>query len=225
MSTEEATRGTLMSTEEAKYSTAGPVPIWAMCSTPALRRPRVVHASSTRVGRQIRSTASGACSASDLARSLGPGNTQPGTACLTWLEAGWRVHCRSERQGQAASVVAERKYEIYVSVLTGQATQREAADRDGVDCSTVVTACRVAKQGALDALAAAVPGGPGVSREQAVLEDARAEIGHLDDSKGRVSLLEEMLVGQVVFGQLLSILRRFAEEHHSLDRFGEDRRP
>jgi len=32
----------------------------------------------------------------------------------------------------------------------------------------VVTACRVAKQGALDALAAAVPGRPGVSREQAV---------------------------------------------------------
>jgi len=57
------------------------------------------------------------------------------------------------------------KYEIYVSVLTGQATQREAAERYGVDRSTVVTACRVAKQGALDALAAAVPGRPGVSRE------------------------------------------------------------
>ena len=38
------------------------------------------------------------------------------------------------------------KYEIYVSVLTGQATQREAAERYGVDRSTVVTACRVAKQ-------------------------------------------------------------------------------
>jgi len=33
-----------------------------------------------------------------------------------------------------------------VSVLTGQATQREAAERYGVDRSTVVTACRVAKQ-------------------------------------------------------------------------------
>ena len=53
------------------------------------------------------------------------------------------------------------KYEIYVSVLTGQATQREAAEQYGVDRSTVVTACRVAKQGALDALAAAVPGRPG----------------------------------------------------------------
>ena len=53
------------------------------------------------------------------------------------------------------------KYGIYVSVLTGQATQREAAERYGVDRSTVVTARRVAKQGALDALAAAVPGRPG----------------------------------------------------------------
>ena len=53
------------------------------------------------------------------------------------------------------------KYEIYVSVLTGQATQREAAERYGVDRSTVVTARRVAKQRALDAHAAAVPGRPG----------------------------------------------------------------
>jgi transposase-like protein len=71
------------------------------------------------------------------------------------------------------------KYEIYVSVLTGQATQREAAERYRVDRSTVVTACRVAKQGALDALAAAVPGRPGVSRERAAIEDAQAEIERL----------------------------------------------
>jgi transposase-like protein len=71
------------------------------------------------------------------------------------------------------------KYEIYVSVLTGQATQREAAERYGVDRSTVVTACRIARQGALDALAAAVPGRPGVSREQAALEAAQVEIERL----------------------------------------------
>jgi len=71
------------------------------------------------------------------------------------------------------------KYEIYVSVLTGQATQREAAEQYGVDRSTVVTACRVAKQGALDALAAAVPGRPGLSREQAALEAAQVEIERL----------------------------------------------
>lgn len=51
---------------------------------------------------------------------------------------------------------------------------------------------------------------------------ARYEIGHLDATKGRVELLEEMVVGQVVFGQLLSVLRRLAEEHHSAARFGTD---
>ena len=75
------------------------------------------------------------------------------------------------------------KYEIFVQVLTGQATQREAADkfgvdRFGVDRSTVVHICRVAK-GALEALAASVPGRPGQSAEQAELAAAREEIERL----------------------------------------------
>ena len=53
---------------------------------------------------------------------------------------------------------------------------------------------------------------------------ARYEVGHLDGTKDRVGLLEEMIVGQVVFGTVLSTLRRLAEEHHSHERFGEDRR-
>lgn len=71
------------------------------------------------------------------------------------------------------------KYEIYVQVLTGQATQREAADAWQIDRSTVVSVCRTAKQGALDALAAAVPGRPGRTPEQAQLEAARAELERL----------------------------------------------
>jgi DNA-binding transcriptional MerR regulator len=51
---------------------------------------------------------------------------------------------------------------------------------------------------------------------------ARYEIDHLDGSKRRLELLEEMVVGQVVFGQLLLVLRRLAEEHHSAGRFGAD---
>lgn len=50
------------------------------------------------------------------------------------------------------------KYELFVQVLTQQATQREAAAKFGVDRSTVVHVCKTAKQGALDALAASVPG-------------------------------------------------------------------
>jgi transposase-like protein len=71
------------------------------------------------------------------------------------------------------------KYEIFVQVLTGQATQREAATRSGVDRSTVVHICRTAKQGALDALAASMPGRPGVSTQDAALVQARAEIDRL----------------------------------------------
>jgi transposase-like protein len=71
------------------------------------------------------------------------------------------------------------KYEIVVQVLTQQATQREAAEKWGVDRSTVVGVCRTAKQGALDALAAAVPGRPGVSAETAALAEARAEVERL----------------------------------------------
>jgi transposase-like protein len=71
------------------------------------------------------------------------------------------------------------KYEVFVQVLTQQATQREAADKWGVDRTTVVSICRTAKQGALDALAAARPGRPGRSVEQTELEAARAEIERL----------------------------------------------
>ncbi len=55
-------------------------------------------------------------------------------------------------------------------------------------------------------------------------EIARYELEHLDDTKDRQGLLEEMVVGQVVFGQLLATLRRLAEEHHSFHRFGDDHR-
>ncbi len=75
-----------------------------------------------------------------------------------------------------------QKYEIFVSVLAGQATQREAAERFKVDRSTVVHACRTAKQGALDALASAVPGRAGKTPEQAALEAAREEIERLRDT-------------------------------------------
>ncbi len=53
---------------------------------------------------------------------------------------------------------------------------------------------------------------------------ARYEIGHLDGTKDRQGLLEEMVVGQVVFGELLATLRRLAEEHHSYLRFNDDHR-
>ena len=88
------------------------------------------------------------------------------------------MNSRTTRRRLAPS----EKYEMFVSVLTGQATQREAAAKWGVDRSTVVHVCRTAKQGALDALAASVPGRPGrpgQSAGEAALARAEAEIGRL----------------------------------------------
>lgn len=71
------------------------------------------------------------------------------------------------------------KYELWVSVLTGQATQGEAARKYQVDRSTVVTVCRTAKQGALDALASSGPGHRGMSAEQVRVEELQAEVERL----------------------------------------------
>jgi transposase-like protein len=80
---------------------------------------------------------------------------------------------------QRRRLAPSEKYEIFVSVLTGQATQREAAAKWKGDRSTVVHICRVAEQGALDALSASAPGRPGMSPEAAELAAAREEIGRL----------------------------------------------
>lgn len=92
------------------------------------------------------------------------------------------------------------KYELFVSVLTGQATQREAAEKYGVDRSTVVHALRTAKQGALDALAASVPGRPGVSREQAALEAAQVEIERLRATVTEQAVALHLHEGKVRWG-------------------------
>ena len=85
---------------------------------------------------------------------------------------------RSSRKPRKRLAPSE-KYELFIQVLTQQATQREAAEKYGVDRSTVVHICRTAKQGALDALAASVPGRPGMTAEQAGLAEARAELERL----------------------------------------------
>ena len=49
------------------------------------------------------------------------------------------------------------------------------------------------------------------------------EISVLPASQDRVELLEVMVIGQVLFGRLFSVLRRLAEEHHSSVRFSTTR--
>ena len=52
---------------------------------------------------------------------------------------------RSSRKPRKRLAPSE-KYGLFIQVLTQQATQREAAEKYGVDRSTVVHICRTAKQ-------------------------------------------------------------------------------
>jgi transposase-like protein len=73
-----------------------------------------------------------------------------------------------------------QKYEVFTAVLTSSATQKELAEAYGIDRTTIRKICATAKQGALDALTAAVPGRRGKTPEQVELEQARAQIARLE---------------------------------------------
>lgn len=73
----------------------------------------------------------------------------------------------------------QEKYQVWQEVVAGQGTQREIADRWGIDRSTVVHIVKLAKQGALERLATSKPGRPGKSAADLALEDAQAEIERL----------------------------------------------
>ncbi len=53
-------------------------------------------------------------------------------------------------------------------------------------------------------------------------EVARAEIERLPMGDDRALRLERMVVGTVAFGEVLTILRRLAESHHSAERSSQD---
>ena len=48
----------------------------------------------------------------------------------------------------------------------------------------------------------------------------RFDVGDLGADQAPAAIMEQMVVGQVVFGELLLTLRRLAEEHYSARRFG-----
>src|SRR5690606_5905517 len=47
----------------------------------------------------------------------------------------------------------------------------------------------------------------------------RADIANLDATQSVEGLLSEVVIGQVVFGEILLTLRRLAEEHYACERF------
>ena len=75
-----------------------------------------------------------------------------------------------------------QKYEIWVALMRGEMTTREAADRVGVDRSTIMKLRAVARQGALDALAASRPGVKAAGRDPELVA-AEAEIARLTEAR------------------------------------------
>src|SRR3954469_17367831 len=74
------------------------------------------------------------------------------------------------------------KYEIWLSLIRGEYTIAAAAERSGVDRSTVMKLRMVARQGALEALAASKPGVRMGSGPDPELVAAKAEIAGLTEA-------------------------------------------
>ena len=90
-----------------------------------------------------------------------------------------------------------QKYEVFTAVLTSSATQRELAEKYRIDRSTIQGICRTAKAGALEALAAAVPGRPrGTSPEQAELAEARERIVRLERTIAEQAMRLHLIEGK-----------------------------
>jgi transposase-like protein len=89
----------------------------------------------------------------------------------------------------------QQKYEIFLRLVRAEATIAEAADQAGVDRTTVMKLRTVAKQGALDALAASRPGvrTNGVDPELAA---ARAEIERLGNALKEMGVRLMLLEGK-----------------------------
>ena len=79
------------------------------------------------------------------------------------------------------SLSAEEKLQVWLELLTGQSTQSDAAERWGVDPTTIMRIRRVARAGALSALAQSRPGARAAA-EDAELAAARAEIARLEET-------------------------------------------
>lgn len=74
------------------------------------------------------------------------------------------------------------KLEVWQQVVAGNGSQREIADRWGIDRSTVVAIVKAAKEGALERLSLARPGRPSKSTAEIALEEAQAEIARLKET-------------------------------------------
>jgi transposase len=84
------------------------------------------------------------------------------------------------RRRRKRALMVEEKYEIYLALVTGEMSQNEAADRYGVDRSTVARIRKTGKDAVLEALANSKPGRPR-DRIDPQLRAAQAEVERLGE--------------------------------------------
>lgn len=113
-------------------------------------------------------------------RTPNPGNSSAGSAP------------KRKRKRLAPS----QKYEVYTSTLTSSATQRELADKYGINRSTIRQICTTAKTGALEALAAAQPGRRQASPEAVELGEARKRIEMLEKTVAERAMQIHLIEGK-----------------------------
>jgi transposase len=83
-------------------------------------------------------------------------------------------------RGPRRSLTAEERLQIWLELLSGECSQRDAARRWGVDPTTIMRIRRVARAGALSALARSRPGVR--AGEDGELAALRAEITRLEEA-------------------------------------------
>jgi transposase len=92
------------------------------------------------------------------------------------------------------------RYQVFLDVVSGAGSQRAVADKWRIDRTTVAHVCKVAKQGALDALAANRPGRPGKTAAELALEDAQAEVARLRETIAEQAIELHLVRGKERWG-------------------------
>ena len=91
------------------------------------------------------------------------------------------------------------KYEIWMQLVRGETTVGEAAERARVDRATITKLKSVARQGALDALAASRPGRRGSQRD-VELDEAKAEVERLRTALAEMAVRLTLAEGKEPWG-------------------------
>jgi transposase len=107
----------------------------------------------------------------------------------------------TDRLGRRAKrfLTPVQKYEIWLQLVRGETTIGEAADRFGVDRSTIMRLRTVAKDGALAALAESKPGVQ-QARRDLELEAAKAEAARLGEALKELAVKLVLVEGKGRWG-------------------------